>query len=73
VIAAHAVLADLGDEGKLELLLDEPAEEAPHGMRLPTGFCADVLDADARLPTQHLDHEILLALRRRCSPLGLCG
>ena len=73
MIAAHAVLADLGAEGKLELLFDETAEEAAHRMRLPTGLGDDVLDGDAGLPPQHLDHEILLALRRRCSALGLGG
>ena len=70
VIAAHAVLAHFGDEGQLELLLDEPAEEAAHRMRLPSGLGDDVVDGDAGPPPQHLDHQILLALRRRCALLG---
>ena len=45
VVAAHAVLAHLGDEGKLELLFHEAAEEAAHRMRLPTGLGDDLLDA----------------------------
>ena len=51
MVAAHAVLADLRGEGKLELLLDEPAEEAPYGVRLPAGLGDDVLDGHAGSPS----------------------
>jgi len=73
VIAAHTVLAHLGGDGKLELLFHEAAEEASYRMWLPTGLGDDVLDRDAGLPPKHLDDEILLALRRHYSPLGLGG
>jgi hypothetical protein len=34
-------------------------------MWLPPGLINDVLDRDAGLSPQHLEHQILLALRRR--------
>ena len=56
VVAAHSVLAHMGDEGKVELLFHESAEETAHGVWLPTGLRNDVLNGDARLPSKHLDH-----------------
>ena len=47
VVAAHAVLAHVGDEGKVELLAHQAAEEAAHGMALPTSLGDDVVNGDA--------------------------
>ena len=71
VIAANAVLAHVRDQGKLELLLNETAEEATHRMGLPAGLFDDILDADAGLPLKHLNYQILFALPGRCLLLGL--
>ena len=46
VVAAHPVFADVGDEGEVELLAHQAAEEAAYRMGLPTGLGDDVVDTD---------------------------